>query len=89
MESIKNINEILFNIKHKLTDMEYLELTKNLLKVYKDKKRTDDLLTNIVQHGNDEIDVLIEVDAQEDENYNWISDTDTDDSDGEVESYYN
>ena len=89
MESIKNINEILFNIKHKLTDMEYLELTKNLLKVYKDKKRTDDLLTNIVQHGNDEIDVLIEVDAQEDENYNWIGDTDTDDSDGEVESYYN
>ena len=89
MESIKNINEILFNIKHKLTDMEYLELTKNLLKVYKDKKRTDELLTNIVQHGNDEIDVLIEVDAQEDENYNWISDTDTDDSDGEVESYYN
>ncbi len=89
MENIKNINEILFNIKHKLTDMEYIELTKNLLKIYKDKKRTDELLTNISNQGHVEIDVLIETDAQEDENYNWNSDTDTDDSDVEVESYYN
>lgn len=85
MEQLKNINELLFNIKKKLSDNEYIEFNKNLLILYKKQKEIDNKPLIESQHSLRQY----YREEQEDVTNYYNSDTDTDDSDGEVESYYN
>ena len=87
MEQLRNINELLFNIKTKLSDNEYIEFNKNLLILYKKQKEIDN--KPLIESQRSLRQYYREEQEQEDDNHNWISDTDTDDSDGDVESYYN
>ena len=92
MEQLRNINELLFNVKKKLTDGEYIEFNKNLLILYKNQKRID--IEPLVQSQRALRQYYREEEDQEevqDTPYNrYRSDSDSDsDSDTDVESYYN
>jgi len=89
MEELRNINELLFNIKKKLTDSEYIEFNKNLLILYKKQKEIDTkplresqlALRQYYREENEE-------EHEEEPNHSWyISDSDSD-SDIEPASYY-
>tara|TARA_R110001632_G_scaffold211275_1_gene336683 strand:+ start:704 stop:1021 length:318 start_codon:yes stop_codon:yes gene_type:complete len=105
MEELRNINELLFNIKKKITDAEYIEFNKNLLILYKKQQEIDTKPLRESQHSlrqyyREDQDQAEQTQAEqtqaeqtqeEEPNHSWyVSDTDTDNSDdGEVESFYN
>ncbi len=87
MEQLKIINEILFNIKHKITDNEYLLLTKNLHILYNNQKKIDE--APMIESQRNLRQYYREEQEQEEPNHSWyVSDTDSN-TDTDVESYYN
>ena len=82
MEQLKNINELLFNIKKKLTDGEYIEFNKNLLILYKKQKEID---TKPLRESQHSLRQYYREEEQPDITNYYNSDTD---SDGEPASYY-
>lgn len=76
MDELKIINEIIFNIKQKITDNEYLLLTKNLYKLYKKQKDIDEKPMIESQQS------LRQYYRYEEPNYY------DNDSDSDIESYY-
>ena len=95
MEQLRNINELLFNIKKKLTDAEYIEFNKNLLILYKKQKKIDiepliESQRSLRQYYREDNPTQAEQTQEHPDITNYYnSDTDTDNSDGEVESSYN
>lgn len=89
MEQLRNINELLFNIKKKLSDNEYIEFNKNLLILYKKQKQIDTKPLRESQHNLRQYYREEEQEEHPDVTNYYNSDTDTDNSDVEVESYYN
>ena len=92
MEQLRNINELLFNIKTKLSDNEYIEFNKNLLILYKKQKEIDTKPLREAQHSLRQYYREEEEEGEEgqDTPYNrYRSDSDSDsDSDVEPASYY-
>jgi len=88
MEQLRNINELLFNIKKKLSDSEYIEFNKNLLILYKKQKEIDTKPLRESQHSLRQY--YREEEQTEEPNHSWyVSDSETNsDSDGEPASYY-
>jgi len=82
MEQLRNINELLFNIKKKLTDNEYIEFNKNLLILYKKQKEIDTKPLREAQHS---LRQYYREEEQPDITNYYNSDTN---SDSDVESYY-
>jgi len=84
MEQLRNINELLFNIKKKLTDNEYIEFNKNLLILYKKQKEIDTKPLREAQHS---LRQYYREEEQPDITNYYNSDTNSD-SDVEPASYY-
>jgi len=84
MEQLRNINELLFNIKKKLTDNEYIEFNKNLLILYKKQKEIDTKPFREAQHS---LRQYYREEEQPDITNYYNSDTNSD-SDVEPASYY-
>lgn len=80
MDELKIINEIIFNIKQKITDNEYLLLTKNLYKLYKKQKHIDNKPMIESQHS---LRQYYRYEEPED-----ITNYYDNDSDSDIESYY-
>jgi len=94
MEQLRNINELLFNIKKKLTDSEYIEFNKNLLILYKKQKQIDiqpliQSQRSLRQYYREQAEQTEDQEEHPDVTNYYNSDTDSDNSDGEVESFYN
>jgi len=84
MEQLRNINELLFNIKKKLTDNEYIEFNKNLLILYKKQKEID---TKPLREAQYSLRQYYREEEQPDITNYYNSDTNSD-SDVEPASYY-
>ena len=84
MEQLRKINELLFNVKKKLTDGEYIEFNKNLLILYKKQKEIDTKPLREAQHS---LRQYYREEEQPDITNYYNSDTDSD-SDTEPSSYY-
>jgi len=82
MEQLRNINELLFNVKKKLTDNEYIEFNKNLLILYKKQKEID---TKPLRESQHSLRQYYREEEQPDITNYYNSDTN---SDSDVESYY-
>ena len=88
MEQLRIINELLFNIKKKLTDGEYIEFNKNLLILYKKQKEIDTKSLRESEHSLRQYYRQEEQTEEEEHVTNYYnSDTDSD-SDVEPASYY-
>ena len=84
MEQLRNMNELLFNIKNKLTDGEYIEFNNNLLILYKKQKEIE---TKFLRRQAEQLE---EEDEEEQEpNHSWyVSDSDSDSENEQPPSFY-
>jgi len=86
MEQLRNLNELLFNVKNKLSDGEYLEFNKNLLILYKNQKEIE---TKFLRRQAEQL----EDEEEEEPNHSWYesdsnSDTDSDSDNEQPPSFY-
>jgi len=86
MEQLRNLNELLFNVKNKLSDGEYLEFNKNLLILYKNQKEIE---TQFLRRQAEQL----EDEEEEEPNHSWYesdsnSDTDSDSDNEQPPSFY-